>query len=204
MKHIIRNTNEVEALLNGASQLRIPIKKDWIQSTKEPLKTHDGIWHFWCSGEHAAPFQIGDEVFVKETLKVNDINAREIEVLYKADNKEHIISTPLIYTEGADEWSSLGLNVKNTPNSILTFKSISNMCMPQSLSRFTLKITNVRVERLQDISGEDCKKEGMTFSPWYLEDAHKWFKEFWDSSTKDGFTFDDNPYVFVYDFEVVN
>lgn len=86
-----------------------------------------------------------------------------------------------------------------------------------------IRITNVRVERLQDISDEDCIKEGVC----------KWTKdeELFKYDLADGFemfewrdkprtpreayavlidrisgkgTWESNPYVFVYDFELVD
>ena len=80
-----------------------------------------------------------------------------------------------------------------------------------------IRITGVRVERLQDISDEDCMKEGVR----YIDDLGAYYFERKDR--KDGFYFDTpreayaalidkvsgrgtwlaNPWVFVYEFELV-
>ena len=91
-----------------------------------------------------------------------------------------------------------------------------------------IKITNIRIERLQDISDDDCLKEGVyyhteppkhheydRYSPWspsvkpYKFESEKYF-----CSAKHAFmhlidkvsgkgTWQSNPYVFVYDFELI-
>lgn len=79
-------------------------------------------------------------------------------------------------------------------------------------------ITNIRVERLQDISEEDCLKEGI----WRddnvgLEGVTYWYHGLANSSfrtAKEAYaslidkisgkgTWESNPWVFVYDFELV-
>ena len=83
-----------------------------------------------------------------------------------------------------------------------------------------IKITDVRVERLQDISDEDCLREGILFHPndspdiYYFFDkvsslwngfntARKAYATLIDKVGKKG-TWASNPYVFVYDFELVD
>lgn len=81
-------------------------------------------------------------------------------------------------------------------------------------------ITDVRVERLQDISDEDCLKEGINASnsheigygiPWVYEfegskmayyTPREAYAALIDKVSGKG-TWDKNPYVFVYDFELV-
>ena len=85
-----------------------------------------------------------------------------------------------------------------------------------------IRITNVRVERLQDISDEDCLQEGV-IKKWHapackdyyyvpgievksVENVHDTAKEAFarliDKVSGKG-TWERNPYVFVYDFELV-
>lgn len=82
-----------------------------------------------------------------------------------------------------------------------------------------IRITNLRIERLKDISDEDCLKEGVKTSNvvkgyWYFmgsttsndkirrESARMAYADLIDKICGRG-TWDNNPYVFVYDFELV-
>lgn len=79
--------------------------------------------------------------------------------------------------------------------------------MPKKYARIFLKVTNVRVERLQDIFSIGYEKEGFDFSNYNtftnIEDMKNWWIKLWNSTSKDGYKWEDNPYVFVYDFERV-
>lgn len=91
---------------------------------------------------------------------------------------------------------------------------IKSELMPNRIS-----ITNVRIERLQDISDEDCLKEGIEFDGkakcfyfrfnastnskiWLGNTAREAFASLIDKVSDKG-TWESNPYVFVYDFELV-
>ena len=83
-----------------------------------------------------------------------------------------------------------------------------------------IRITSVRVERLQDISDEDCLKEGINASnsheigygiPWVYEfggskmayyTPREAYADLIDKVSGKG-TWESNPYVFVYDFELI-
>lgn len=89
--------------------------------------------------------------------------------------------------------------------------------MPRRASRITLNVTNVRVERLQDISEEDAKAEGVRpflethdrFSPEQridgdsvTEKPHRTaFVCLWDEINGDRALFASNPWVWVVEFK---
>lgn len=92
--------------------------------------------------------------------------------------------------------------------------------MPRYASRLTLRITAVRVERLQDISEEDAISEGIELlggptscSPWkdYSKDQrYKFFSapsasycSLWESINGPE-SWDQNPFVWVIQFEVIH
>ena len=72
---------------------------------------------------------------------------------------------------------------------------------PRWASRITLKITDLTVERLQDISDEDCIAEGFPHKTGSEVEWRGWYKDLWDSLNKTrGYGWDDNPHVFVIKF----
>ena len=77
--------------------------------------------------------------------------------------------------------------------------------MPRWASRVTLKITDVRIEAVQEITEEDAICEGC-FSTWgdFPKQNKHIFSELWNSIyEKEGFGWDENPWVWVIDFEVL-
>jgi hypothetical protein len=78
--------------------------------------------------------------------------------------------------------------------------------MPKEAARIWLKVTDVRVERLQDITEEQAQAEGcmsgMLTGPCA---ARQQFEEIWDSTIKksdiDRYGWKANPYVWVIEFE---
>jgi hypothetical protein len=85
--------------------------------------------------------------------------------------------------------------------------------MPRWASRITLKITDVRVERLHDISEADALAEGIVEKPdriWWVDDGdpeHGFgspraaYAELWSSINGPG-SWDANPWVWAVSFEV--
>jgi len=75
--------------------------------------------------------------------------------------------------------------------------------MPRWASRITLEITGVGVERVQEISEEDAKAEGIS-APGYPDVAHEMFAELWDTiNAKRGFGWEKNPWVWVITFKAL-
>lgn len=89
--------------------------------------------------------------------------------------------------------------------------------MPRWASRITLEITDVRVERLQDISEQDAMAEGVQLD---AQEFHRWkaygaetsvfalprlsFRSLWNSiSKKRDFCWEKNPWIWVIEFKRV-
>ena len=95
----------------------------------------------------------------------------------------------------------------------------NKMFVRANLMPHKIRITNVRIERLQEISDEDCLKEGLDWngvaSQYYVNyQKETGRKMFLGKTLREAFatlidkvsgkgTWERNPYVFVYDFELV-
>lgn len=121
-----------------------------------------------------------------------------------------------------------GLNEKGVPRWGIIAQAVgatnagwnNKMFVRADLMPHQIRITNVRIERLQDISDEDCLKEGiekmLTGCEYYQYSFYDNDKSLWHNhkTTREAFahlidkvskkgTWDSNPYVWVYDFELV-
>jgi len=80
--------------------------------------------------------------------------------------------------------------------------------MPRWASRITLEVTEVRVQRLQEISGNDAEAEGISFdgnaSP-ESYDPRDQFQNLWDSinGKRPGCAWKDNPWIWAVSFKKV-
>lgn len=76
--------------------------------------------------------------------------------------------------------------------------------MPKEACRIKLEITDIRVERLQDISEEDAKAEGFEEKYLYMqkvyETAYSQFSRIWESINSPE-SWEDNPWVWVIEFK---
>ena len=73
-------------------------------------------------------------------------------------------------------------------------------CMPRWASRLTLRITDVRVQRVQEMTLGDAKAEGLPND----EPIGQWFPMLWDSiNAKRGYSCASNPWVWAITFERV-
>lgn len=108
------------------------------------------IWHRTCGVCIGCPYGVpGDLLWVREGLSrrtasffgIEATNGVE-EAFYKADGEDVVNEHDFNICPW---WSG---------------KSLPSIHMPRWASRLTLEITDVRVERLQDISYEDCRDEG--------------------------------------------
>lgn len=78
--------------------------------------------------------------------------------------------------------------------------------MPKEAARIWIKVTNVRVERLQEMWASDVPKEGIYFNkPTTADEMLMAFTKLWNSTIKksdiDCYGWDANPWVWVIEFE---
>ena len=117
----------------------------------------------------------GDILWVRETWQYIDFSGDENGYVYKASENGRT------WEEESEEW-----------------KWRSPIHMLREAARIFLRVTNVRVERLQDITPDDIWEEGTSGIVPY--DA---FKNLWDRINKDWrYSFDKNPWVWVYEFKM--
>ena len=86
----------------------------------------------------------------------------------------------------------------------------SPLFLPERVARYFLKITDVRPERLQEITSEDCRAEGLTaasYELWKVANIETFwrgrYQRLWDSLYPKQ-TWASNPWNFVYTFELVD
>ncbi|WP_408673250.1 ASCH domain-containing protein [Xenorhabdus doucetiae] len=159
--------------------------------------------------------RVGDQMWVRETFS----NVGESYKRYANLMNRKIETITRTYEEDIVYRASLGIAraeyLKWTPS----------IHMPRWASRITLEITEVRVERLQDISEEDAIAEGMQFSDYgknhFNQQHNGWswkktihhdeclstarfaFKNLWNS-IYDEENWDNNPWVWVIEFKRIN
>lgn len=86
-------------------------------------------------------------------------------------------------------------------------KGVPSIFMPRWACRLVLEVTDVRVERLQDITWKDAFAEGFEPQPVsadphvHRDAARDWYMDLWDElNAERGFGWKVNPYVWVVSF----
>ena len=125
-----------------------------------------------------------------------------------------------ITATGRQKWKFIELDDKpknvtvryaeNAPNELSKRPAVGwykrpSIFMPRWASRMNLTVKNVRVERVQDISEEDARDEGVEFAPAGPGNCTNYvggFADLWDSiNGKRGYGWDVTPWVWVVEFE---
>ena len=146
-------------------------------------------------------YQKDEVIWVREPAKIDMCFTEEIHFHYLADNTTSKLSIPKRFIKDGfiTDWMA---HCNGVPNGCI-----------REMARIFLKITNVRVERLQDISDEERLKEGINpFITWEHKPHEKKqsimiggeFTLLWNKTAPKGYDWDSNPFVFVYEFERVN
>ena len=173
----------VRALLDGSkTQTRRVAKLTANGHVKEPGGNRR--WHTAdFDARLACPYgQPGDHLWVRETW------ARDSEdgaLFHRAD----------VGSGGsADDWERNRLD--GAPN----YQWRPSIHMPRAVSRITLEITGVRVERLQNISRGDSMAEGCPFQNMAKgDDPRQWYAKLWGQINGPE-SWDANPLVWVVEF----
>ncbi|OVV21837.1 morphogenetic protein [Klebsiella pneumoniae] len=139
---MIFNAEMVRALLDGRkTQTRRPIKWKQTRFTEIGEREDGSKWPWSEDAEHACDFwhpcpfgAVGDRIWVRETWARYNIDQNCHDIAYRA-------TTPADWPEEG-RWRP-------------------SIHMPRWASRIMLEITDVRVERLNTISEEDARAEGI-------------------------------------------
>ncbi|MBO9459003.1 hypothetical protein J7447_07895 [Labrenzia sp. R5_0] len=148
------------------------------------------------------PFAVGDLLWVREGwchFPENAPDGMGEVVYYRADNGNDSRTSKEVMQKNGVAWQP-------------------SIFMPRWASRLTLKVTNVRSQRVQEICEPDAKAEGVEpidrQKDEKLSHAHRIdlagtlshalaFEQLWDSLNEErGFGWDVNPWVAAYTFEV--
>lgn len=204
MKPILFNTEMVRAILDGRKSCTRRIVKPQQLVGLLPDKCKNGVpeeflkekklmFKPYCNmtdielinTAYKAPYQRGDILYVRETW------CKGLErYIYRADYSD----TEKFYRDGKE----------------IEMKWHPSLHMPKDAARIFLRVTNVRVERLQDITVEDALEEGMDK---YIRlngelDENSIITSFigiWNSTIKksdlDRYGWNANPWVWVIEFE---
>mgnify|MGYP002520734910 CR=1 FL=1 len=130
-------------------------------------------------------YEPGDILYVRETWYKSPLR-----YMYRAN----YFNTEQFYTDGKE------VNIKWHPS----------IHMPKEAARIWLKVTDVRVERLQEITGQDVLKEGLNShvhpqASYFDGNQREMFEKLWNSTIKksdiDRYGWDASPYVLVIEFE---
>lgn len=138
------------------------------------------------------PYQVGDRLYVRETFgfEIRSVGGSPHEQLVFQASKPNAVR----FTD---------CNGKEYP-----VKWTPSIHMPKKYSRIWLEITDIRVERLNDISRADAIKEGATYFSLserfdVEENAKKWFSDLWQS-IYGAESWNANPWVWVIEFRVID
>lgn len=213
MKPILFNTEMVRAILDGRKSCTRRIVKGFIPN--------NAVWGYTaftpkgrisCRGTFAdgygekffkPPYQPGDILYIRETwerFECWNCDGDERGNCPKEPKKSVLDKTCGCYMYRAtDEISG---DAKWHPS----------IHMPKEAARIWLEVTNVRVERLRDITGLSVQKEGIEVEPNecagkfdFVSELFLLFQRLWDSTIKksdlDCYGWDANPWVWVIEFE---
>lgn len=195
IKPILFNTEMVRAILDGRKTctrriVRPPYFVDGDENDKRSLITlrtatkNSSLYRQIGQMPYPdAPYRMCDILYVRETW------CKGLErYIYRADYSD----TEKFYRDGKE----------------IEMKWHPSLHMPKEAARIWLKVTDVRVERLQEITADSIRNEGLSSLAVHCGDMEIALKEWgnlWNSTIKksdlDRYGWDANPWVWVIEFE---
>lgn len=167
-------------------------------------KWSDGVESFCPMIGHSLynrmPYKPDNVLWVRETWQwVYDIDERTDQCIDETGRYVYCADDPMPFSHWLDSESGEHIDCMPWKPSIH---------MPKEAARLFLRVTGVRVERLQDITDVEAVKEGMTEKQKSVlgkEEYWYWFKELWNSTIKSAdlplYGWAANPWVWVIKFE---
>lgn len=199
---ILFSTPMVQALLEGIKTMTRRLVKPQPDSECEPNRVpcilgNEEQWDKWfwdtSEGERFIKYcpygDLGDILWVRETFTFTEHiktepEERHLEYWYKADR----------FFERYDAWER---DTTTGIDRVETWKP--SIFMPREACRIFLEITDIKVERLNDISEQDAEKEGAEQFP-FDDTFIQSFKRIWEKiNGKESWK--ENPWVWVISFK---
>lgn len=223
----------VRALLDGRkTQTRRIVKVPGIMGGRYPVfppeelieledgEFRRGIFHYASTGALSGPyklgFAIGDRLYVREEYyQFGHWEAAEW-LLTKGGRQKWAFVGALSMVQLDPPAEFMASRDKEFPGAPRWYKRLGRF-MPRSLSRMTLIVTDVRVQRLQDISEADAIAEGVIEYEPTMEDPAEFsafdgtdvfnnavsaYRDLWNRINGPG-AWDANPWVVAVSFDVV-
>lgn len=196
MKPILFNTQMVQAILEDRKTTTRRIIKDvdnnytYLGSDKQKKTVSFARNTTGLPLDIKIPYAVGNILYVRETWMISNP---------MGDTLKGEGTAEYVYKAGYAKGKRVHIIASQEKNLGVWKPSIH---MPKEAARIFLKVTDVKVERLQDIDYEGCKSEGIKagYDGWVGE-----WKNLWDKTVNkkdiDKYGWDANPYVWVIEFE---
>lgn len=175
----------VTAILDGSKTQtrRVCNHMLWDHINHGPMKNAPHIYGEWATMKPSPYGQPGDQLWVKETYRSQQANESQSPV-------QITIGDPIRYEADGHE----------TANPLYGWGRIrQSIFMRKWMSRIALQIANIRIERLQDISEEDAKAEGVDWTPFFNEPVES-YARLWKQINGPE-SWEQNPYVWAITFK---
>lgn len=192
IKPILFKTEMVRAILGGRKTCTRRILKGAI-----PFDGKAEYWNVLKKGEWSGPICV--EYFMKQGSP------------YKPGDILYVRETWCLRFDGEKYFYKADKNTSREEKHLLDYDDVRwhpSIHMPEEAARIWLKVTDVRVERLQDITSKQICKEGIEVEEPYVlngEEKRYAFSRLWDSTIKksdiDRYGWNANPWVWIIEFE---